>query len=139
MIPKEAIERAIEGGWTCDTLLNNVGLGEPKWAIDEENALFVIARVECPLGAAERYHYRTSLYKVALDPSFWQSLAKTLKWERWCCTGCKTLFDASGIIQCTGCRKIGARYLWECRAVHFYHLILNGEPTEAYWNELLNV
>ncbi len=59
MIPKEAIEKAIEGGW--NTYIANgwsplEWCGAPRFSGDE-------------------------LYFIALDPSFWQSLGKALGWK----------------------------------------------------------
>ena len=59
--------------------------------------------------------------QIALDPSFWQSLGKTLGWEK-CAEGCE------------GDCKVG---VWKKKARRFYDLILTGGDTEKFWDELL--
>lgn len=60
-IPKEAIEKAIEGGWTTPLLRAN-----PKADI---------------AGLLDTGHFEREQEKIALDPSFWQALGKALGWR----------------------------------------------------------
>lgn len=71
-------------------------------------------------------------YKIALDPTFWQALGKSLGWEAYVgefsweiCSGghdSHSFEDAE----------------WKMWALMFYDLILTGGNTDAYWKELLN-
>jgi len=51
MIPKEAITKAIEGGWSNDAMY---------WVVEEKQRYFELA---------------------ALDPDFWRALGKALGWR----------------------------------------------------------
>ena len=83
IIPKEAIEKAIEGGWND-----------------------------------ARLDYEATYADIALDHSFWQALGMALEWE--------------GAID----RRPFATE-WENYAHAFYHRILTGGDTQAFWDELL--
>lgn len=66
MIPKSAVEKAIEGGWLGNT---NRDL---KVVIDRYNdVLTKRGRV---------IYYKKSQERIALDPTFWQALGKALGW-----------------------------------------------------------
>lgn len=85
-IPKEIIEKAIQGGWSTPT--------PGKWI---EN---------------EGWYAH-----VALDPSFWQALGKSLGWG-----------EGSGGIEV---------WDWHGYARNFYDHILQGHDTDEFWKELL--
>jgi hypothetical protein len=63
-IPKEAIEKAIEGGW-C----KNYGNGKNAFWFSLD-AAYVKVKVTGPNYPTDRYTFA----EVALDPSFWRSL-----------------------------------------------------------------
>lgn len=88
-IPREAIEKAIEGGWNPS--------GSATISMQE---------------AIERLRYE----EIALDPTFWQALGKSLGWAG----GNETaeMFAATQLHK-------------------FVDLILQGKSTEAFWQELL--
>lgn len=55
--------------------------------------------------------------KVALDAPFWQTLGKSCGWGM----------------------ELGDRdnNAWKHKAMYFYDLILTGQPTDKYWEDLL--
>jgi hypothetical protein len=57
---------------------------------------------------------------IALDPTFWQALGKSLGW--------KTTIADDGM---------EATDVWSVEAHRFYNIILEGQNTEAFWDELL--
>lgn len=65
-IPKEAIEKAIEGGWRSEYLNCHI-ITHSDWYITVGDSRF-----SCKGEPAST---------VALDPSFWQSLGKALGWS----------------------------------------------------------
>lgn len=90
MIPKAAIEKAIEGGWNSP---KSGSLADMIWET------------------------------TALDPTFWQALGKSLGWP-------------------TGKEPDVSLFEWETkgwsgRAHQFFDLILTGQDTAAFWDELL--
>lgn len=90
-IPKEVIEKAIEGGWVSEYPQ------EGTWLANYEN------------------------YRAALDPTFWQSLGKSLGWDSHMLMWVGTYYDE-----------------WQYRAMRFYDLILQGKDTNNFWKEILN-
>ncbi len=86
-IPKELIEKAIAGGWM-------------------RNYYNVVA------GDLEVWNY----HAIALDPSFWQALGKSLGWEQ----------------------LSGGTMRWSTEAHRFYDLILRGKDTTDLWKFLLD-
>lgn len=112
MIPKLAIEKAISGGWKPrgrdDVYLASfVQFG---WSFNHKDTV--------PLHA-----FWTLDYEIALDPTFWQALAKSLGW------GETEIFRWDG-------ERMLTMY-WAHQAHLFYDLILRGYSTEAFWQELL--
>lgn len=95
MIPKYIIEKAIEGGWKF----------QRSDRVSDEEA------IEITLLDWER---------IALDPSFWQSLGKSLGWVTHTMSGELPLREQD----------------WYIEAKRFYNLILTGGDTEKFWNEL---
>jgi hypothetical protein len=100
-IPKEIIEKAIEGGWH-----------------------FLSTPVDLPL-VENAKHQAVHVADIALDPTFWQALGKSLGWETKyfrCGMNCNNEVLAGG---------------WEYQAKSFCNLIYTDQPTEAFWKELL--
>lgn len=100
MIPNEALEKAIEGGW--------LGVDLPS------SSMFVWS--ESRYGA--NYEHAGAC-AIALDPSFWQSLAKALEWQEW---NENWGVDGKGYVH----------------AMRFYDLILTGGDTDKFWRDLLD-
>lgn len=118
MIPKEAIEKAIEGGWeafghcspTCP---------EPATFEVSVDGIYVIFHEDNSVveHAIDNVGYPAE--RIVLDASFWKSLGKALGWEELTEQG-----NPSG----TG---------WYYRASAFLDLVLTGGDTDAFWKELL--
>lgn len=111
MIPKNAIEKAWEGGWPKG--VNGNGL------------------IDYP--------------QIALDPTFWQVLGKSLGWDR------KMVVRRGMVIGNFGWESpdknirfygeemgAGMDYMnpWVYHAHRFYDLILQGKDTAEFWREL---
>lgn len=147
MIPAHIIEKAIEGGWKCQTLLEEEGLGTPRWDIEAPNIL-VVRRVRIGFGGdPSPVKFEISLAEIALDPLFWQSLGKALGWNieihDGCCTVCgepmpegETMFNFHGYSGNCPKPPLKSRE-WNKEAHRFYDLILTGGDTEKFWEELL--
>lgn len=66
--------------------------------------------------------------KDAFSSTFWQSLGKALGWKE-CVRGC----FKGGHDYCGGFHVP----MWKAKAREFYDLILQGEDTQAFWDDLL--
>lgn len=109
-IPKQAIEKAIEGGWQPQhpgTALRMV----------HENGFWLTDKV---IG---EHTYFIAKEKVALDPTFWRALAKASGWPK--CV-------LRHYPHTSACEK------WRNWAIYFCDLILTGQPTEPFWTDLLS-
>jgi hypothetical protein len=107
MIPKNAIEEAIEGGW-C----KNYGNGKNAFYF-HCGVNWVRVKVTGPDDIARQFTYA----EVALDPTFWQALGKSLGWKKE--------------------RGRNTDNAWIFYARDFYDLILQGKDTAEFWKELL--
>jgi hypothetical protein len=111
-IPKEAIEKAIEGGWA------EVRLKElPNWNVGSRTAIAFWK--ELPLAGSHKSFPRKQylqMSSIALDPLFWQALIP----ERHDFTNLTKNEDT-----------------WYTVAIRFYSLILQGTDTTEFWKELL--
>lgn len=116
MISKQAIKKAIEGGW-----------GRGKTDIPLELM---------PLFLAEHPERE---YQVALDPTFWRALGRVLGWGT--CNRdtdvllCKRCGASDMYIQAHPDEICGADY--KQYAHDFYDLVLTGGDTEKFWEEIL--
>lgn len=100
MIPKEIIELAIQGGW--------------KPLVDEGYQIQLD-------GDGVGFWY-----PIALDPTFWQALGKSLGWAG---------FDAE-----KDNKMIFAayeHYHWSAYTHRFYDLLLQKQDTAPFWEEIL--
>lgn len=126
-IPKEVIEKAIEGGWQ----------GGDYWELSHRDVCNEYQIVPND-GTDAVYHgkLKTRSQCIALDPSFWQSLGSALGWAK------------EGLGVCVGCGRGNERDCrcdqdnpiddeWHYHAMRFYDLILTSGDTDAYWKELL--
>lgn len=102
-IPKEIIEKAIEGGWLVE-------------GASKENVEFF-----------KKAGHDRMWELVALDPTFWASLSKACGWEQED-QNTHRLIQLSGSTYF----PVGMRQ-WYKKAHEFYDLILKGKPTEEYW------
>ena len=107
MIPKQAIEKAIEGGWHSELGLDGV---------NEYGAYFNDGL----------YHYRPQ--EIALDPSFWQALGKALGW---------TDYSEEHYTDSRDRTYSRTHKTWWLNASRFYDLILTGGDTDAFWRGVL--
>lgn len=118
MIPREAIERAIKGGWEpCEfTPITEVKTNEGPTGNPNSEATF------CWLRNVEGEGCGFPIAEIALDPSFWQSLGKSLGWTE------KEEFFFKEDRWTKG---------WHNEALKFYDLILTGRSTDEFWKEIL--
>ncbi len=123
MIPTQAIEKAIAGGWKQgrEFDLKFVGHG------------FIEEIIERVLSDDDLTHReKISLEEIALDPTFWQTLGKALGWED---DGGKNHDPQWTVEYNVDVEHITAKWLnWQ---MEFNYLILTGGDTEAFWKELL--
>lgn len=106
-IPKEIIEKAIEGGWRPE----NCRYPTIK-SLQIDGVWFDVQNSSSPIFFAYEV--------IVLDPTFWQSLGKSLGWEE------------SEPTNPLGIPK------WRNEAGIFYDLILTNQPTDIFWQELLH-
>ena len=91
VIPNNVVEKAIEGGW------RDSGIRYRK--------------VRAVTGS-----HMIPVEVAALDPTFWQALGKSLRWED---HGLKPS-------------------VWFYKAITFYEMILAGNDTDDFWKEILS-
>ena len=115
MIPKQAIEKAIDAGWVYRQGLSFVRfevhtMGHPwmkAWFGPEQSDIW----------------QEVALEEIALDASFWSALGKALHWEMsplYFHQALEGKYTEAGI-----------------KAHHFYDLILTGQDTAPFWDEVL--
>lgn len=150
MIPKLAIERAIEEGWRPKQDPRDFHYGQYKTIQDIEMEDYIgtvcLWWEKRPDGGG--VCSRLSWERIALDPSFWQALGKALGWNAGeikdgICEICgepmppgEEMFKYHGYS--SNCPKPPIEItLWKEQAQEFYDLILTGGDTEKFWEELL--
>lgn len=112
-IPKEIIEKAIEGGFKVKTFYKGLSHKEgtaPSATNDTDSRSETLYMID----------------SIALDPLFWQALGKALGWEQWLPTGFHDKYEDD-------IEELG----WKVQAMRFYDLILTGQPTEEFFATLL--
>lgn len=110
MIPKQAIEKAIEGGWE-----SNLPSVVAKSVDDHKEALHA--------DILTKIMWAQFAPLAVCDPTFWQSLGKELGWS-----------------EVTPGNAVMSTYFpqtWRYNALRFYDLILTGGDTEEFWVKLL--
>lgn len=132
MIPAQAIEKAIEGGWRPN------GKKIDGFHIGDSGAWMFWKKPR-----AYQAHLRPE--EIALDPSFWQALAKTTGYNK--VQDCKTCghyypWKTNKCPSCGYSKKTSKMVEKEVENVfalphRFYDLILTHQPTDAFWEELL--
>lgn len=110
-IPKEAIEKAINGGWIATARKEN------------NNADYICEH----LLKNDDVFWRC----YVTDPSFWQSLGKALGWTEYG----EYEIDRKSDYELGLTGYYGDE--WALEAHRFYDLILTGGDTEKFWQELL--
>lgn len=116
MIPKKIIEKAIEGGWLKG---KRPKILEGALRVNQNANLIAIVEKEW-----EEY-ITYNVYRIALDPTFWQALGKALGWE-------KEYMRVNW-----GQEEVSSVPLWEFYAIKFCGLVLTGGDTEKFWQDLL--
>lgn len=112
-IPKEIIQKAIEGGWIPRSD-KNVRLSErvmDGWSFRD---------LESPKAVVWWMHDK----EIALDATFWQALGEALGWELY-----TPSYEYDG--------EVSYHATWHEKARQFYDLILQGQSTTDYWNNIL--
>jgi hypothetical protein len=123
LIPKEAIEKAVEGGWeafghcspTCpEPATFEVSVDGLYIVFHEDNSIvdYAIDQVVYPVE------------RIAFSASFWQCLGKALGWA----TFVKWDRRLEGIPPVE---------TWRAMASRFVDLVLTGKDTTEFWQELL--
>lgn len=125
MTPKEAIEKAVEGGWTCKGEIDGKGLGTPTWKFQKSSVLTINKIIIGFGGDPVRMSVGVDVHEIALDPTFWQALGKALGWDK--------LADGRN----WEASKYGYMEVWRHHAHRFYDLILTGELIDKFWADLL--
>lgn len=109
MIPQRIIEKAIAGGW--------------KGALSNGDDT-----------------YSFNPFEVALDPTFWQALGKVLGWGegeyqiRFYHNKVRIHKPEDEEVEFGFAKNVDAA---QVHAHRFYDLILQGKPTDSFWNEIL--
>ena len=111
MIPKQAVDKAIEGGWTLKAGRLDNHRPEKENYLDEENQTFHHKGIQIDARL------------IVLDPSFWQALGKALGWKS----------NHSRYDKCPYCSEIP----WKEHAKAFFNLLLTNSDTTPFWEEIL--
>lgn len=114
MIPRQAIQKAIQGGYG--------------------------GRFDSP----EIILASHSQYQLALSAPFWQALSKVLGWPEYApiCHRCNNIRKERYDLSCSPdgqCDLTGYdnSLIWNMYAHRFYDLILTGDDTDAFWEQFL--
>lgn len=115
-IPKEAIEKAIEGGWKLNREVEHRDFSEEP----------TFGKRGIAYKTTDALIYGEKSYAdIALDPTFWQALGKSLEWNK--------IADGKDWSP----EKYGFMPVWKHYALKFYDLILTNGDTDTFWKELL--
>lgn len=108
IIPKEVIEKAIEGGW------KGLYMDEDGITVDTQSQI-AWGRTKTGLGR------HLPLQVIALDRTFWEALGKALGWDiAYGSYGNDTMEE------------------WQSRAMTFFNIILTNGDTDAFWEKVLS-
>jgi len=118
MIPKKAIEKAIEGGWA-----------KSEFPIEEIKVFGSVAIVTRRMSAHSTVDTRAVLSDVALDASFWESLGKALGWPEK-----EVLYD---IDPWDGSTHIHEQPRYIINAHRLIQLAWQGGDINSFWDGLL--
>jgi hypothetical protein len=131
MIPKEIIEKAIEGGYAPEPYRHRQFIRTSRKTYQHLQTS----------GASMPYS------EIILDPLFWQSLGKALEWKE----KNKHHIDNEKrpALRCTLCNgkpMVGDGYCsfsysdeWKEKALCFFDLLLTNGDTEKFWEDLVSI
>lgn len=111
IIPKRAIELAIEGGWKSQCEF--VGI----------DRVFIKMRFKSDVAPQPIVSWMWE--RVALDPTFWVALGKALGWAT------KNTWTKPKLQQVLSVNE------WPIAAHRFYDLVLTNQSTEQFWKDML--
>ena len=134
MIPKQAIEKAIEGGWLLKQFEHAY-----TWSFDGRYFELVQEPVSAPT-------VRLCVSDIALDPTFWQALGKAVprvgvddQWKTTTCTCGGMDFHVFGHdAHHLDCARPNAPRGCLFHAKKFIDLVLTGGNTKKFWEEVLS-
>lgn len=118
-IPKEIIELAIKGGWMSET---------PNIQMVSDDLPYSVSLSETD-GVLNRLFY---FEEIICDPEFWKALGKEKGWNKK--TMCETCFLA-GFYALKDCSRCWGE--WFLRARDYYSLVLFGDNTQQFWEEIM--
>ncbi len=126
----EAIKKAIEGGW------------KKGWRFDHKDVVFVY--MEKVDASCKQPICAWMWERVALDPSFWQSLGKAMGWKtrRKCCEGCgskEKLINGEYHRICSSCNRGNPTLIaeWQYHWHRFIDHLIAGKDADSFFLELL--
>lgn len=108
MIPREIIELAVKGGWSNINCPNCLN----PWTGHKQTR---IGNRYCTTGP--------DFHRTVLDPTFWAALGKSCRWDD-IVGGYHGNFNTN--LKCV-----------TCNAHRFYDLVLIGQSTDLFWQEIL--
>lgn len=124
MISEKAIEKAIEGGWTCKGMLNSEGMGTPIWSMYDVG--IEISKVMIGFGGdPQRVTYRVLWQEIALDAFFWRALGQMMIWYKR-----DKAWAAYDSFSCEGEE-------WLFYAMKYQHTVLTGGDLAYFWKSAL--
>lgn len=136
MIPKQAIEKAIDGGWKKDDLERcTIAFYEPKGCNGGSCYIIDFTYNSPETGERKGLKYHFTQWQIALDPTFWQALGKALKFDQpiWKCGNARC---DNEFCEYAGWKNLAPDTIYG--EVHkFLDLILTGGDTEKFWEEIL--
>lgn len=118
MIPKQAIEKAKEGGWE-----NNLPSAVAKTVDDHKEQYHA--------GVLTKLMWHQFWPFAACDPTFWQALEVALR------VPCGEHTKRGYCVNCDGKGYHRPQGLGSMIGERFCHLILTNQPTEKFWEEIL--
>lgn len=154
---KEAIQKAIEGGYDFSRKLRSAGLGDGVWELKKPDEV-VVRRKEVLIDYSEIVKYHFPLSMVREDPLFWQALGKSLGWgvvknvTKKKCKECMgygyTLGENGEEYDCYTCGNTGREVTeeivpspWKNNWKYFWHQFIDhlaeGKDPEEFFKELI--
>lgn len=133
-IPKEIIEKAIEGRW-CAQFLNPERLVACSWTYDGE---YLVIATDTSI------MLRKCNAEIALSSEFWQALGKALNWGRhmnWCRWETSACEYRTSHFYCPHPEhrcNCHSSMMWQIKAESFFNRIMIDMPLDTFWKEILN-
>lgn len=126
-IPREAILKAIEGGWRPEGTKGNIYFDRVE-RVQVENNDFIIYYHGFSDIDGQIVKGKTQV--LACDPSFWQALGKSLRWKR-------VMPSGRNVKDPTKKQFEMMEDEWKWNAHRFYDILLTKQPTDMFWAEIL--